>query len=222
MACHAPLCLLVCSQSLPCSKGKAAEELRGAPYLLPLEEVARRTAEAWERGATEVCMQVGRALLMGCQARNLTACCCPGLCLGRRQASNNFEAGTEGPNLCLGMPAVPAGLCRGASIPISPATATCACWKPLRPRRQASTCTLSGELLGQWQGQGHVVAAADAAGPHCWSGCAAAVQTSCGVLCALPCSPLEVQQGAATLGWPLHKYLTALRDAGGASSARAD
>lgn len=42
------------------SKGKAAEELRGAPYLLPLEEVARRTAEAWERGATEVCMQVRR------------------------------------------------------------------------------------------------------------------------------------------------------------------
>jgi len=29
-----------------------------------------------------------------------------------------------------------------------------------------------------------------------------------------PCSPLEVQQGAATLGWPLHKYLSALRDAG--------
>ena len=42
-----------------CSKGKAAEELRGAPYLLSLEEVARRTAEAWDRGATEVCMQVG-------------------------------------------------------------------------------------------------------------------------------------------------------------------
>lgn len=41
-----------------CSKGKVAEELRGAPYLLPLEEVARRTAEAWDRGATEVCMQV--------------------------------------------------------------------------------------------------------------------------------------------------------------------
>lgn len=33
--------------------------MRGAPYLLGLEEVARRTAEAWERGATEVCMQGG-------------------------------------------------------------------------------------------------------------------------------------------------------------------
>lgn len=45
--------------SLPArSKGKAAEELRGAPYLLPLEEVTRRAAEAWDRGATEVCMQV--------------------------------------------------------------------------------------------------------------------------------------------------------------------
>jgi FO synthase len=27
-------------------------------------------------------------------------------------------------------------------------------------------------------------------------------------------SPLEVQQGAATLGWPLPRYLAALRDAG--------
>ncbi len=27
-------------------------------------------------------------------------------------------------------------------------------------------------------------------------------------------SPLEVTQGAATLGWPLRRYLTALRDAG--------
>lgn len=41
------------------SKGPAAEELRGAPYLLPLEEVTRRAAEGWARGATEVCMQGG-------------------------------------------------------------------------------------------------------------------------------------------------------------------
>lgn len=41
-----------------CSKGKAAEDLRGASYLLPLEEIAHRAVEAWERGATEVCMQV--------------------------------------------------------------------------------------------------------------------------------------------------------------------
>jgi FO synthase len=41
------------------SKGPAAEELRGAPYLLPLDEVTRRAAEAWARGATEVCMQGG-------------------------------------------------------------------------------------------------------------------------------------------------------------------
>ena len=37
---------------------QAAENLRGTPYLLPLEEITRRTAEAWQRGATEVCMQV--------------------------------------------------------------------------------------------------------------------------------------------------------------------
>ena len=41
------------------SKGKLSENLRGAPYDLDLTEIARRTEEAWERGATEVCMQGG-------------------------------------------------------------------------------------------------------------------------------------------------------------------
>ena len=41
------------------SKGKASENLRGKPYDLDLEEVQRRVVEAWERGATEVCMQGG-------------------------------------------------------------------------------------------------------------------------------------------------------------------
>ncbi|MDP7693597.1 MAG: 5-amino-6-(D-ribitylamino)uracil--L-tyrosine 4-hydroxyphenyl transferase CofH, partial [Vicinamibacterales bacterium] len=41
------------------SKGKLSENLRGAPYDLDLDEIARRTVEAWERGATEVCMQGG-------------------------------------------------------------------------------------------------------------------------------------------------------------------
>ena len=41
------------------SKGKTHEELRGRPYDLSLEEVARRVDEAWARGATEVCMQGG-------------------------------------------------------------------------------------------------------------------------------------------------------------------
>jgi FO synthase len=41
------------------SKGKTHEALRGAPYDLDLEEVQRRAVEAWERGATEVCMQGG-------------------------------------------------------------------------------------------------------------------------------------------------------------------
>lgn len=41
------------------SKGKTAETLRGRPYDLALEEVARRAREAWDRGATEVCMQGG-------------------------------------------------------------------------------------------------------------------------------------------------------------------
>ena len=41
------------------SKGKLAENLRGRPYDLAHEEIARRSAEAWARGATEVCMQGG-------------------------------------------------------------------------------------------------------------------------------------------------------------------
>jgi FO synthase len=41
------------------SKGKLGDELRGTPYDLSLEEVARRAHEAWQRGATEVCMQGG-------------------------------------------------------------------------------------------------------------------------------------------------------------------
>ncbi|CAN5709123.1 bifunctional FO biosynthesis protein CofGH [soil metagenome] len=41
------------------SKGKLARNLRGAPYLVPRDEIVRRTREAWERGATEVCLQGG-------------------------------------------------------------------------------------------------------------------------------------------------------------------
>src|SRR5262249_31302924 len=41
------------------SKGKPGEDLRGRPYDLAPEEIARRTVEAWERGATEVCLQGG-------------------------------------------------------------------------------------------------------------------------------------------------------------------
>ena len=41
------------------SKGKLSANLRGAPYDLALNEVARRAKEAWDRGATEVCLQGG-------------------------------------------------------------------------------------------------------------------------------------------------------------------
>jgi FO synthase len=41
------------------SKGKLAKNLRGLPYLVPHEEIVRRCVEAWERGATEVCLQGG-------------------------------------------------------------------------------------------------------------------------------------------------------------------
>jgi FO synthase len=41
------------------SKGKTHDALRGTPYDLALEEIVRRAEEAWERGATEVCLQGG-------------------------------------------------------------------------------------------------------------------------------------------------------------------
>tara|TARA_B100000674_G_scaffold165312_2_gene132649 strand:+ start:1109 stop:3562 length:2454 start_codon:yes stop_codon:yes gene_type:complete len=41
------------------SKGKLSENLRGKPYDLEHDEIGRRVAEAWQRGATEVCMQGG-------------------------------------------------------------------------------------------------------------------------------------------------------------------
>jgi FO synthase len=41
------------------SKGRTSEQLRGRPYDVTLEEIDRRTREAWARGATEVCLQGG-------------------------------------------------------------------------------------------------------------------------------------------------------------------
>jgi FO synthase len=41
------------------SKGRLAENLRGPAYVVPTEEVVRRSREAWERGAVEVCLQGG-------------------------------------------------------------------------------------------------------------------------------------------------------------------
>jgi FO synthase len=41
------------------SKGKLSENLRGRPYDLELRTIADRAGQAWERGATEVCMQGG-------------------------------------------------------------------------------------------------------------------------------------------------------------------
>ena len=52
------ICYFKC-QFCAFSKGKLSENLRGRPYDLSDEEITRRTQEAWERGATEVCMQGG-------------------------------------------------------------------------------------------------------------------------------------------------------------------
>ncbi len=41
------------------SKGPLSLNLRGNPYLLTLDDIAERVREAWDRGATEVCLQGG-------------------------------------------------------------------------------------------------------------------------------------------------------------------
>ncbi|HET6950549.1 MAG TPA: 5-amino-6-(D-ribitylamino)uracil--L-tyrosine 4-hydroxyphenyl transferase CofH, partial [Acidimicrobiales bacterium] len=41
------------------SKGPLSLNLRGTPYLLTLDDIAGRSREAWELGATEVCLQGG-------------------------------------------------------------------------------------------------------------------------------------------------------------------
>ncbi|HWL43358.1 MAG TPA: 5-amino-6-(D-ribitylamino)uracil--L-tyrosine 4-hydroxyphenyl transferase CofH [Ilumatobacter sp.] len=41
------------------AKGKLSLNLRGTPYLLTLDDIAQRAAEAWELGATEVTLQGG-------------------------------------------------------------------------------------------------------------------------------------------------------------------
>jgi len=52
------LCSYKC-QFCAFAKGRTDEDLRGAPYVLDLTEIARRAEEAWARGATEVCLQGG-------------------------------------------------------------------------------------------------------------------------------------------------------------------
>lgn len=52
------ICYFKC-QFCAFSKGKMSENLRGRPYDLSMDEIQRRSTEAWERGATEVCMQGG-------------------------------------------------------------------------------------------------------------------------------------------------------------------
>ncbi|MET4806063.1 FO synthase [Limibacillus sp. MBR-115] len=52
------ICYFKC-QFCAFSKGKMSENLRGRPYELGLDEIVRRSREAWDRGASEVCLQGG-------------------------------------------------------------------------------------------------------------------------------------------------------------------
>ena len=81
------------------SKGKLAANLRGAPYLVPLDEIVRRSEEAWERGATEVCLGAGSILRSPASttptscARSRTPCRDPRPCLlGARGVAGRRDA----------------------------------------------------------------------------------------------------------------------------------
>ena len=52
-------CLLLSLPVLRLLERKMSENLRGKPYDISAQEIARRAREAWDRGATEVCMQGG-------------------------------------------------------------------------------------------------------------------------------------------------------------------
>jgi FO synthase len=52
------ICRYVCS-FCAFAKGRSSRSLRGPAYDLDLEEISQRAIEAWERGATEVCLQGG-------------------------------------------------------------------------------------------------------------------------------------------------------------------
>ncbi|MDH6233747.1 FO synthase [Mesorhizobium soli] len=52
------ICYFKC-QFCAFSKGKLSENLRGRPYDLDMSEIVDRVRVAWERGASEVCMQGG-------------------------------------------------------------------------------------------------------------------------------------------------------------------
>ena len=47
------------AEQMAASTISVPEHLRGKAYMLELDEVAERAVEAWQRGATEVCMQGG-------------------------------------------------------------------------------------------------------------------------------------------------------------------
>jgi FO synthase len=52
------ICTLACG-FCAFSKGRSARSLRGPGYVLDVDAVAERAVEAWQRGATEVCLQGG-------------------------------------------------------------------------------------------------------------------------------------------------------------------
>ncbi|NQX89126.1 MAG: 5-amino-6-(D-ribitylamino)uracil--L-tyrosine 4-hydroxyphenyl transferase CofH [Halioglobus sp.] len=105
------------------SKGKHSENLRGRPYDITGDDIASRCVEAWERGATEVCMQggihpdyTGQTYLDIVQAVRSSA---PGLHI---HAFSPLEVAQGAHTLGIGIPAFLAEL-RAAGLNTLPGTA---------------------------------------------------------------------------------------------------
>jgi len=173
----------ICNQA---AQGRAGEELRDAPYLLPEAEIARRAAEAWERGATEVCIQGGiHPEFTGASPARRP--------VWRRSLSRvRVRARAEGAPRAQACP-LRAGAARSRAQAAAGAGAPRACMRPrpsgrlcerrraaARPRRRDVPAHAGG-------GQGGRAAGARAR-----------------IL------PLEVWHGAASLRWPLARFLAAL------------
>ncbi len=194
------------------AQGRAGEELRDAPYLLPEAEIARRAAEAWERGATEVCIQggihpeftgapPGRRLAWDRTRARLA--CVPGQrCAARaglpmRAGAARSRAGGRGRQRAaraLMHLRHPGALCakgetRGAA---AQARRTCARWRRPRRARRARMCTRSPRWrsgTARRRCAGRRPASWRRWRPRAWAACRAPRPRCCATLCAPSSAP---------------------------------
>ena len=173
-------CIYAC-QFCAFSKGKIAEDLRGPSYLLSMAEVTRRTAEAWDRGATEVCMQGGIH-------PDFTGTCRKYVQVQQLHL-NSTQQDLSSTNSCSGAEVVS---CRALKT---------LCARHTRPSH-----------YGKHLEQGHAEALPDTGDTYLRI--LEAAKAGAADIHVHAFSPLEVSQGAATLGSPVSSYLASLRSAG--------